>query len=175
MKFIPVPQKRRALTLSLVLALIGITAFMLSSIKILPPILLQLVALGCICAGTYISIRYCFTEITYILRTRGGEGAALSAMTLEDIDFCVTKAQGKREAVTECLLSLDKLSRIDEFTDGYVSAVRREHPDVKLFYYTVSMVKAKKYALIFEDGDDVYCIVVEDCDNLIATLSQFIK
>lgn len=172
MNYSPTPQKRIAGTISAILLVIAAVSYIFSGTGLVSPLPLQTVCMSCICAAVYILVRFVYTGITYIVRPRDNGSGKVWLLPREQVDFCVIKSQGKRAGVTECMLSLDKLVRIDEFTDGYGSRIREEFKGAKLYYYTASMFPEKRQALIFDDGGEIYCIVIEGNEKFLRLLSE---
>lgn len=174
MKFSPTPQKKEAGFVSGLLLLLSIVSFMFSSIDEIPPLPLQLISLVCAVAGVYVATRFIFTSFTYSIEVQG-RASLSSGLPAEYVDFCVSKAQGSRPPVTECRLSLDKLTRIEPYADSLVSGLRQKHGKVALYHYTASMISPKRHALIFDDRGECICVVIEADERFINTLSSYIR
>lgn len=161
MKYSPPASVRRAWTVSVILLSLAAASYVISLTDVPLHLGFELLCMGCVCAAVYILVRFVYTRVTYILRPRNDSAPALDSSSSYKTDLCVVKTQGRREGIAECVLSLDDLVRIDEFTDGYTSRLRAEIKGVKFYFYTVSMFPKRRLALIFDDGHDDLCIVIE--------------
>ena len=170
-KYTPNRSTRQAGVISAILFAVAAVSYIFSVQDFTSPLPLQLLCLGCICAGVYILVRYAYTGVTYIIRKN--ESSGHDCTDREAFDFCVIKKQGQREGVTECLISFDKLIKAEIYSDGLPSRLREEFKNVKLYVYTQSMFPAKRQALVFEDGCDVLCIVIEASDEFFAAIEGF--
>ena len=167
MKYSPKPQTRQTGIVTAVLIALAVITYIFSVSGITPAIPLQMITFVCIIAAVYILIRYRFTYITYFIRPRSENEADLYgddilSMPSNTLDFAVKRAQGKREGALECLLSLDKLTELCDYKDSESTKVLREkYSGIKMYNYTVSMIKPSCTALIFDDGADIYGIICE--------------
>lgn len=167
MKYSPKPQARQTGIVTAVLIVLAIITYIFSVSGITPAIPLQMITFVCLIAAAYILIRYRFTYITYIIRPRSENEADLYgddilSMPSNTLDFAVKRAQGKREGALECLLSIDKLCEICDYKgSASTKALREKYNGIKMYNYTVSMIKPSCTALVFDDGTDIYGIVCE--------------
>ena len=171
MNFSPAPQKREAGFVSAVLLILAVISLLFSNIGGIPPLPLQLISLVCAVAGVYVAVRYAFTSFTYSIASKNG--TFLSSLDPEDADFYVSKTQGKRGPVTECRLSMDKLTQVTEYTDGLTATLREKHGKVSLYHYTVSITAKKRHALVFDDCGECICLVIEADERFLAALSSY--
>ncbi len=174
MKYSPKPQKRQAITVAFILIAVAVVTYFFSNSGLSSPLPLQIISMACLCAATYILVRYYFTGITYILRPSDNASGDIIALPRDKVDFCVIRSQGKREGITECLLSLDRLISVGDFSDESLKALNEKHGKLSVYYYTVKMFKENRQALIFNDSGTVLCIIIEADDRFISMLSSFV-
>ena len=165
MKYSPVPQKGKTTALAGILFAIALVSYVFSIMKITSPALLQLITLLAITAAVYVLVRFRYTTVTYMITPRGREEYE-GIQLLSDIDFIVTKSQGRREGIMECRLSLDLLAAVVPLPHGQITGdMRRDLSEkfgkIKIYNYTVSMRPADSIALVFDDEGDVSVIAVE--------------
>jgi hypothetical protein len=124
---------------------------------------LDLLVTLCLCAAAYILIRYRFTSVTYEIRPktdRSSFGDDITVLPADMVDLGVHRAQGKRENL-EFLMSLDKLTEVLPLEKDTAEKLRARYTGIKFYYYTVDIVRRERTALIFDDGGDKYCIILE--------------
>lgn len=172
MNFSPTPQKKEAGFVSGILLTVSVISFLFSNINGIPPLPLQLISLICAVSGVYVAVRYAFTSFTYRIIAKGG--GSPSGLPPESVDFLVSKTQGSRGPITECRLSMDKLTHVTEYNDGLTAELREKHGKVSLYHYTVSMFKSKRCALVFDDGGECICLVIEADEHFTKALTSFI-
>ena len=160
MRYTPPIQRKRATFFATLFFAIALLSYILSLTGITKPLIFQLITLITACTSVYIAVRYLFTSVTYILRVNG-DYSSLDTAPREAVDFTVMKTQGKREAAMECLLSLKYLTRLEIYSEGLVSSLKREYKSPKFYYYTVSVKPAERQILVFEDGTETNCIVAQ--------------
>ena len=173
MNFSPAPQKRESGFVSGILLTLSVISFLFSNIEGIPPLPLQLISLICAVAGVYVAVRYAFTSFTYSITTKNG-GVYDTHLPVEDTDFCVSKMQGSRGPITECRLSMDKLTHVTEYNDGLAAELRKKHGKLSLYHYTVSMFPKKRHALVFDDVGECICVVIEADGQFINALSSYV-
>lgn len=172
MNFTPTPQKREAGFVSTVLLVLSVISFLFSGVNGIPPLPLQLISLACAVAGVYVAVRYVFTTFTYSITAKNG--GFHPELDREYVDLCISKTQGSRGPVTECRLSMDKLTQITEYTNELVPKLRAKHGKVSLYHYTVQMTPKKRHALVFDDGGECICLVIEADSHFLTALSSYI-
>ncbi len=172
MNFSPTPQKKESGFVSTILLVLSVISFIFSNIVGTAPLPLQLISLVCAVAGVYVAVRFTFTSFTYSVQSKNG--VSIFALPAESVDFCVSKTQGSRGPITECRLSMDKLTHITEYNNGLASELREKHGKLSLYHYTVSMFPKKRHALIFDDGGECICIVIETDEHFVNTLSSYV-
>ena len=160
MKYSPPIQRGRATFFATLFFALAILSYIFSLTGLTPPLVFQIVTLVTASAAVYVTVRYLFTSVTYILRVNG-EHTSLDTAPRDAVDFVVMKAQGRREAACECMISLKYLTRVETYTDALASSLRREYKSPKFYHYTVSVKPDERQLLVFEDEYDVNCIVVE--------------
>ena len=174
MRYTPPIQRKRATFFATLFFAIALLSYILSLTGITKPLIFQLITLITACTSVYIAVRYLFTSVTYILRVNG-DYSSLDTAPREAVDFTVMKTQGKREAAMECLLSLKYLTRLEIYSEGLVSSLKREYKSPKFYYYTVSVKPAERQILVFEDGTETNCIVVEMDSGMKHYIEQKVK
>ena len=157
----------------MILIAVALVTYFFSISGLCAPLPLQIICMGCLCASIYILVRFYFTGITYILKSNDSKGD-IRSLPSDAVDFCVIRSQGKREGITECLLSMDRLVSVCDFTDESIKTLSEKHGKLSVYYYTVSMFKGKRQALIFDDDEAMLCIIIEADDSFISVLSGFI-
>ncbi len=160
MKYSPPIQRGRATFFATLFFALALVSYIFSLTGLTPPLIFQLVTLFAGCTAVYITVRYLFTTVTYILKVNG-DYATLDTAPRDAVDFVVMKAQGRRDAAMECMLSLKYLKRIETYSDELATALRREYKSPKFYHYTVSVKPHDRQVLVFEDDYDVNCIVTE--------------
>ena len=160
MKYSPPIQKGKAIFFATLFFSIALISYVFSLTGLTKPLIPQLVALVSATAAVFVTVRYLYTSVTYILKTNG-DYVNLDSAPREAVDFIVMKSQGKREAAMECKLSLKYLTKIVTFSDSQISSLRKEYKNPKFYHYTVSVTPAERQILVFEDDYDVNCIVLE--------------
>ena len=160
MKYSPPIQRGRATFFATLFFALALISYIFSLTGLTPPLIFQLVTLITASAAVFITVRYLFTTVTYILKVNG-DYSTLDTAPRDAIDFVVMKAQGRRDAAMECKLSLKYLTKIESFSEFQVSSLRQKYKDPKFYHYTVSVTPAERQILVFEDDYDVNCIVVE--------------
>jgi len=160
MKYSPPIQRGRATFFATLFFALALISYIFSLTGLTPPLIFQLITLITASAAVFITVRYLFTTVTYILKVNG-DYSTLDTAPREAIDFVVMKAQGRRDAAMECMISLKYLKRIEVYTDALAASLRREYKTPKFYHYTVSVTPAERQILVFEDDYDVNCIVVE--------------
>lgn len=168
MKYTPDGDGKKAGIISGVAVALALVLYAFSCSGAASPLPLQLLTFALFIAAAYVLVRYRFTTVTYIIRPHSRSvdnyGESIGSLPASMLDFAVIRAQGKREGALECLLSLDLLVSVEKFTDA--ETLRRKYKGAKLWYYTVSMKKASRSVLVFDDGGEVSCIVTEPDEKM---------
>ncbi len=189
MKYSP-PTGGSRLTVAAVLLLVSAAlVFMLPSVpgveRAIPRPIVQFAAVILAVVGIFLLVRFRFVTFTYAVTLREigvGSDAAEAYENEGDVtrippsllDFTVTKAQGRRPAYTECVLSLGDLRRVLRFAGrrDASNALRKELKITKYYDYTSSPNPQKVTVLVFEDGADTVAISAECDDGMHGALSS---
>ena len=166
MNYTPPHQKKQVRTVTAVLFVLAAVMYGFSLSGITSPLVLQLVTVASLCAGTYILVRYRYTTVTYSIRPRNSHsseeyGDDIGILPPSMVDFAVTRAQGQRSGNLEVLISLDKLVAVEDVKDGVLDSIRSRFKGVKVYVYTVSLTGGDRSAIVFDDDGDVSCVVTE--------------
>ncbi|MBR4933672.1 MAG: hypothetical protein IKZ03_04370 [Clostridia bacterium] len=166
MNYTPPHQKKQVRAVVGVLFALAAVMYVFSVTQITSPLILQLVSVVLLSAGTYILVRFRYTTITYSVRpvsthSSDAYGDDVNILPTSMVDFAVTRAQGQRSGNLEVLISLDKLVYVADVKEGTLDSVRKSFADVKTYVYTVSMTGGEKFALVFDDDGDKSCVVIE--------------
>ena len=176
MKYTPIHQKKEVSVVAwtcfgaaFALYIFSLTGLPFSSI-------LQFIMTAFLCAGAYILIRYRFTTVTYEVRKRTGHSRAsygddINVLPASMVDLAVHRAQGKRENL-EFIMSLDKLICVANMEKDTAEKLRSRYAGIKFYYYTVDLVKRERVALVFEDGADKYCAIMERDGQIVPFLEN---
>lgn len=166
MNYTPPHQKKQVRTVVGVLFALAAVTYVFSLMQITSPMILQLVSVILLCAGTYILVRYRYTTVSYSIRPRSTHSADeygddINVLPPFMVDFAVTRAQGQRSGNLEVLISLDKLVYATDVKEGILDNIRNRFSGVKTYVYTMSLADGKKFALVFDDDGDKSCVVIE--------------
>ncbi|MBQ8523766.1 MAG: hypothetical protein IJ457_04000 [Clostridia bacterium] len=165
MKYSPTNQNKQVSVASAVCFCTACALYIISVAGLPFSSILQFIMVALLCAGVYILIRYRFTTVTYELRAKSTHSSAsygddIRLLPLSMVDLAVHRFQGKRGNI-EFLLSLDKLREVTRLEDGTMEKLRQRYKNMRLYYYTIDLVKRERIAAVFEDEGDVYCAVLE--------------
>lgn len=165
MKYSPTNQNKQVSVIVTVCFIIAAAMYVFSLTGLAWAWPLQLIMALSLCAGAYLLVRYRYTTVIYELKRRENHSAAeygddIRLLPLSMVDLAVHRFQGKRGNI-EFLLSLDKLCEVTKLEDGTIEKLRQSYKNMRLYYYTIDLVKRERIAAVFEDEDDVYCAVLE--------------
>ncbi len=175
MEYSPEGQKKKASVMSLLLAAAGLILFLMS--RVTPyPIILQGTAVALFVASIFILIRYRFTN--YLFRVKENNYSD-GEDHFRRYDFEAQRQQGTRPYVTECLMALDqivcteRISRDDSLT-AFKNRIIKKYGSVAFYFYTVSMSRPDRYAMIFDDDGVISCVVIETSDEMKDLIDRFV-
>lgn len=144
-----------------------------------PPFPFTITTVLCIVAAVYLAVRYLMTSFKYIIRPRDDsladcgfvpEYASNVSANIASLDFVVTKSQGTRADVMECVLSLGDLSATYELTRGGLTKndVRKKYAQDGFVYfdYTVTFARESALELVFSDGGHPVGIIIEPDERM---------
>ncbi len=174
MRYTPMQKNRCAIFISAVMFSIGGIAHLLPSmleaygISVLDPIC-DLFAAFFVLGGLYVVLRHLMVSFTYIISVREGSGsegslAFADVVFAEYLDFAVVKMKLGGRGVTQCVFSLGELVGVLPVDDKEIKKrVRGQYSDgIFSFYdYTVTLGKAERLILVFEDGEGYAGVIIE--------------
>lgn len=160
MKYSPKHQKKQVSVAVWTCIFCAVVSYAFSVSGVVSPLPLQLITVLALCGATYLLVRYLFTSVTYEIRPKSPSADSLAGLSPREVDFAVHRAQGKRENL-EFLMALDCLCEVEVVGDDTLEKLRRKYGRaMKLYYYTVDLVRTERLALVFEDENDFYCLVI---------------
>ena len=189
MKFTPPSQNRQVNTLSILLFVLAAVCYIVPDMGVVPPIVFQITGMCAVVAGIYVLVRYKFVKFTYIIRPKGDADitdrdieayagiADITTIPAEMLDFAVVKSQGLREGAMECLIGLENLTDVITFTEKKAvrDSVRSKYSGIKIYDYSASMFACKLCALIFRDGEDFICVIIEPDERMTGVFNKLIS
>ncbi len=175
MKYSPKPWGREAGVLTVALFAVSLVSYVFSNLGFAAPLPLQLVSLVTLCAAVYILVRFKFTSTTYMVRQRDGVRDDVYSSPENNLDFCVSRGQGRRVETLECVLDLGCLVDALDFNGDVARSLREKYKNIKIYNYTASLMPRRRLGLVFDDEGDVNCVIIEPDESFDRFLKEISK